>query len=143
MPEDAMTDTTACTPTRGVIPYLGLSGRAGEAADFYIRAFGAREIARIPAETEGQFMHIHLEINEGALMLTDCRAPWETAPAQHQGYHLQIVAQDGKAWFDRAVEAGCTVKVPFEKMFWGDLWGMFEDPFGLSWAIDQPAEFTA
>ncbi len=27
----------------------------------------------------------------------------------------------------------------FERMFWGDRWGMVEDPFGISWAIDEPA----
>jgi PhnB protein len=28
--------------------------------------------------------------------------------------------------------------MPFQKMFWGDRWGMLEDPFGISWAIDEP-----
>jgi len=29
--------------------------------------------------------------------------------------------------------------VPFQKMFWGDRWGMLSDPFGLMWAINEPA----
>ena len=29
--------------------------------------------------------------------------------------------------------------MPFERMFLGDRWGMVEDPFGIQWAIDEPA----
>ena len=36
--------------------------------------------------------------------------------------------------------AGCTVQVPLQRMFWGDRWGMLADPFGLTWAIDEPGE---
>ena len=50
---------------------------------------------------------------------------------------------DGDLWWNRAVEAGCTVAVPFQKMFWGDRWGMLADPFGLIWAIDEPADRAA
>jgi PhnB protein len=29
--------------------------------------------------------------------------------------------------------------MPFERQFWGDRWGMLRDPFGIEWAIDEPA----
>jgi PhnB protein len=29
--------------------------------------------------------------------------------------------------------------MPFERQFWGDRWGMLRDPFGIDWAIDEPA----
>ena len=35
---------------QGVIPYLCLPGQCGAAADFYIRAFAARDIGRMPME---------------------------------------------------------------------------------------------
>ena len=54
----------------------------------------------------------------------------------------QLVVEDGDLWWNRAVEAGCTVVMPFEKMFWGDRWGLLADPFGLVWAIDEPAART-
>ena len=28
--------------------------------------------------------------------------------------------------------------MPFEKMFWGDRWGLLEDPFGITWSVDEP-----
>ena len=124
---------------RGVIPYISLDGRASEAADFYTRAFGARDLGRMPDnDNPDRLMHAQLEINGGALMMTDCRAPGEAA-AQPQGFNLTLVVDDGDAWWSRAVAAGCTVVMPFERQFWGDRWGMLRDPFGLNWAVDEPA----
>lgn len=143
-----MTDTSSDQRYRpedrvmqGVIPYLALPGRAGEAADFYIRAFGARDIGRMPFEGRpGQFMHVQVEINGGALMLTDndmmSSAQGGTDPIPRG--HLQLVVPDGQAWWDRAVAAGCTVLAPFEQQFWGDTWGLLSDPFGLKWAVLTP-----
>ena len=135
MPDDVKIDARTM---RGVIPYIGMDGKAGEAADFYVRAFGARDLGRLPGEDPGRLMHCQVEINGGALMMSDMRAP--DAPVQKpQGFHLQLVVGDGDFWWNRAVEAGCKVVVPFEKMFWGDRWGLLTDPYGLSWSIDEPA----
>jgi PhnB protein len=65
-------------------------------------------------------------------------APGE-AEVKPQGFHLQLVVDDGGAWWNRAVGAGCKVTMPFEEMFWGDRWGLLEDPFGITWGIDEPA----
>jgi PhnB protein len=88
----------------------------------------------------GQFMHVQVEINGGALMLTDndmmSSAVGGTDPIPRG--HLQLVVPDGQAWWDRAVAAGCTVAAPFERQFWGDTWGLLVDPFGLKWAVLTP-----
>jgi PhnB protein len=136
MPDDVKIDARTM---RGVIPYLAMDGRASEAAEFYARAFGARDLGRVPGDDDpSRLMHCQVEINGGALMMTDMRAPDEPV-LKPQGFHLQLVVADGDLWWNRAVAAGCAVVVPFEKMFWGDRWGMLTDPFGLSWAIDEPA----
>ena len=58
-------------PTTGVTPHLSIPDRRGsEAIDFYIAAFGARELARMPSE-DGRLMHAHLLVNGGSLMLHD------------------------------------------------------------------------
>ena len=54
----------------GVVPFLNVSN-AGAAADFYVRAFGAREVFRYPPDEQGRTMHIHLHVNGGSLMLSD------------------------------------------------------------------------
>jgi PhnB protein len=125
---------------RGVIPYITLDGRAAEAADFYARAFGARDLGRMPdQDNPGRLMHAQMEINGGALMMTDCRAPGDTESSNPKGFTLQLVVTDGDVWWSRALAAGCTVAMPFERQFWGDRWGMLRDPFGFDWAIDEPA----
>ena len=126
---------------QGVIPYLCLAGRSGAAAAFYARAFGAEDIGRMPMpDRDGEFMHLQLAINGGALMLTDhvdmSSAAGVEAPLTRG--HLQLVVPDGQVWWDRAVAAGCTVVAPFERQFWGDEWGLLADPFGLKWAVLTP-----
>ena len=116
-----------------------MAGQANAAADFYIRAFGARDLGRMPdAENPDRLMHCMLEVNGGGLMMSDCRAPWETEDATPRGVTMQLVVPDGDAWWDRAVEAGCTVRMQLQPMFWGDRWGLLVDPFGIEWAIDEP-----
>jgi PhnB protein len=126
---------------QGVIPYLCLAGQAGAAADFYIKAFGAKDIGRMPMENApGQYMHLQLMINHGALMLTDYTDMPGTGaevPPIPRG-HLQLVVPDGQVWWDRAVAAGCTVAAPFERQFWGDTWGLLVDPFALKWSVLTP-----
>ena len=48
----------------GVVPYLCADG-AAKAAEFYVRAFGARKIAEHPVDEKGRTMHIHLHLNGG------------------------------------------------------------------------------
>jgi PhnB protein len=126
---------------RGVIPYLVYAGRAGEAADFYARAFGAIELGRSPLEGQpGQYMHVQVEINGGALMMTDhvMKADPAIGASPMPTGHLQLVVGDGQAWWDRAVAAGCTVHQPYAMQFWGDEWGLLADPFGVTWGVLQP-----
>ncbi|HEY7528002.1 MAG TPA: VOC family protein, partial [Candidatus Deferrimicrobiaceae bacterium] len=37
--------------------------------------------------------------------------------------------------FERAVQAGCTVKMPIMDAFWGDRYGKVADPFGYEWGL--------
>ena len=127
---------------RGVIPYLSMDGRAGEAADFYVQGL-RRQRPRPDARREhpAELMHCQVEINGGSLMMTDMRGPGEPV-LKPQGFHLQLVVADGDLWWNRAVEAGCKVVMPFEKMFWGDRWGLLEDPFGITWSVNEAAEYA-
>ena len=121
---------------RGPIPYIALGGRAAEALAFYARAFGATDLGRMPDPADpARLMHGQVEINGGALMVTDHMGDG-TGPVLRG--HLQLVVHDGRAWWDRAVAAGCAVEMPFERQFWGDDCGLLRDPFGLAWAILQP-----
>lgn len=132
-----MTDLTQAKAnpdtTRGVIPYLDMGGRALEAAAFYEKALGAKIIGHVPGQSAGRVAHCQIEINGGTMMMTDYAA----TPPQREGMHLQIVASDAEARWNRAVEAGCEIVMPFEKQFWGDRWGLMRDPFGIQWAFNE------
>jgi PhnB protein len=150
MPEDATTPTRPnAAVMRGVIPHVGFGGRAGEALDFYARALGAVELGRMPdPENPKRLMHAQVEINGGAFMLTDmgCEdgAGIGAGGAVEVGaMHMQLVVEDGRRWWERAVAAGCAVAAPYERQFWGDDWGMLVDPFGIRWAVLQPAPESA
>ena len=123
----------------GVIPYINVEG-AGAASEFYQKAFGAIETNRMPADDGKRFVHIALEINGGTLMMADNFPDrgWKTVAPE--GVTLQLVVEDIDAWFKRAVDAGCTVEMPVQVMFWGDRWGSLKDPFGVSWAMNAPVK---
>jgi PhnB protein len=133
----------AADPTRlmqGVIPYLAIDG-AQRAIDFYRRAFGALmhgEAAMMPGTDK--VANATLAINGGALMLSD-HFPDMGQPAAKAGcgFTMQLVVTDGDSWWRRAVDAGCIIKTPFEKQFWGDRYGQLLDPFGIEWAINEPS----
>jgi PhnB protein len=133
---------TEASPTPGVIPYLAMGGRAGAACEFYIRAFGAEDAGRIPfPDGRPGLMHAQLRLNGGMLMMTDHGAEGG-APAAAFG-HLHLEVADGRAWWDRALAAGCTVVMPFARQEWGDDWGLLRDPFGILWGILQSAPGAA
>src|SRR5262249_56223635 len=77
----------------GVAPYLFLSG-ATKAADFYKRAFGAKEVYRHPVDDKGRTMHIHLVINGGSVMLSDFYPEHGFAEKPPQAFNLHIHVAD-------------------------------------------------
>jgi uncharacterized glyoxalase superfamily protein PhnB len=121
----------------GVSPYLTVDG-AKKAADFYVKALGAEVAAEAPPDPQGRYMHIHLYINGGSVMLSDAFPdhghPW-VPPA---GFSLTLQVDDADFWADRAAAAGAEVVTPVADMFWGDRYGQVRDPFGVIWAFNQP-----
>jgi PhnB protein len=118
----------------GVAPYLSI-GDAGGAAAFYKRAFGAREVNRMPPDDRGRTMHIHLVVNGGSLMLSDPFPEHGHPLKTPQAFTLHLQVDDVDAWWDRAVEAGAEVVMPVAEMFWGDRYGQLRDPYGVSWSL--------
>jgi PhnB protein len=109
-------EQSATAARGGIIPYLALDG-AGRAADFYVKAFGAQEIARVPGpENDGRFIHIHVIINGQSLMLSDPFPEHGHAYKEPAGVTLHLqVADDIDGWFDSAVKAGATATMPVRK----------------------------
>jgi PhnB protein len=118
-----------------VTPYLTIQG-AGEAIDFYKRAFGAVEVARM-ATPDGKIMHAELQIGDSFIMLGDENPQYNRSPKSLGGtaVGLHLYVPDVDAAFARAVGAGATPKMPPTDMFWGDRFGKLTDPYGHEWSL--------
>ncbi|MEZ0351875.1 VOC family protein [Mycobacterium sp. pR1184] len=132
----------AITIEPAVIPHLVVADSAA-AIDFYVKAFGAEELGRVP-RPDGKIVNAAVRINGSTVMLNDdfpetCGGKSMT-PKSLGGtpvtIHLTVTDVDAK--FQRAVDAGATVVVPLADMFWGDRYGVVEDPSGHRWSLGQP-----
>ena len=118
----------------GVVPYLMLEG-ADDALEFYKRALGAEEVGERARMPYGRIMNSRVDINGGSVMLMDPMPEHGYPATTHNGFNLHLHVDDADAWFNRAVEAGCTVVMPMSLQFWGDRYGQVKDPFGVTWAF--------
>lgn len=126
-------------PKGGLTPYLQVDG-AMKAASFYEKAFGAETVHAVPPDEQGRTMHVHQYVNGSSLMLSDAYPEHGHVHQPAAGYTLQLHlgADEIDRWFQRAIDAGCTVVMPVQEMFWGDRWGSLRDPFGVNWAMNAP-----
>ncbi|HEX5378167.1 MAG TPA: VOC family protein [Phenylobacterium sp.] len=130
-----MSDQTQTAPAvTGVTPYINVIG-ASDASAFYQRAFGAREVTRLPAQDGKRLMHCHVVINGGNLLLSDCFPEHGFAHEPSRSFTLHLQVDDVDTWWSRAVEAGCEVVMAPEVMFWGDKYGTLRDPFQVTWSL--------
>ena len=133
-----------------ITPHIVCRG-AAEAIEFYKKAFGADEVARFPAPDGSMIMHAQIRIGDSIVYLTDEHPGMNPSPKQLGGSPvvLALSVEDADTAFQRAVDAGAKPTMPLEDTFWGDRYGVVEDPFGHSWSISThvrdvtPDEITA
>ena len=119
-----------------VTPHLVCAG-AAEAIEFYKKAFNAQELGRVPGP-QGKLMHAMIKIGDSTLMLVDEFPEFDTlGPKARNGASvtLHLYVEDADVQFNQAVSAGCSVRMPLSDMFWGDRYGVVQDPFGHLWSI--------
>ena len=119
-----------------VTPHLVVSDAAA-AIEFYQKAFGAEEVSRMPGP-EGKIMHAAIRIGDSPLMLNDEFPNMGTVGPKAIGgsaVTIHLYVKDADAVWDSATKAGAKVIVPIDDMFWGDRYGVIEDPFGHRWSI--------
>jgi PhnB protein len=124
-----------------VSPYLAVDD-ASAAIDFYQRAFGATERGRMPAPG-GKIGHAELQIGDSIVMLSDQFPQSTTKPPKELGgttTSMFLYVEDVDAVVQQAVDAGATLTMPVDNMFWGDRFGGVTDPFGHQWQIATHVE---
>jgi PhnB protein len=129
-------------PPGGVIPYLTIPSRGGQAAvEFYQAAFGAEELFRNLAEDGERLLHSRLLINDGLVMLSDEFPEYgNEADIVPKGFALHLQVDDADEWWNRALTAGAVPLMPLADQFWGDRYGRVMDPFGHTWSIAAPIQ---
>jgi PhnB protein len=124
-----------------VTPYLSVQG-ASDAIAFYKKAFGAKEVMRMPGpgETIG---HAEIQIGDSRIMLADefpemnFRSP-RAIGGTPVTIHLYVEDVDKVA--KKALAAGAKLLRPVAEQFYGDRSGSLEDPFGHVWHIATHVE---
>jgi len=117
-------------------PYLIVDGAAA-AIGFYVRAFGAVEVMRMPAPN-GRIGHAEVRIGDSHLMLADEDSSTGFRGPKSGGGNavsLLLYVADCDAVVDRAVAAGAKVTRPVADQFYGDRTGGILDPFGHAWYV--------
>lgn len=120
-------------------PYMGID-KAGEAIEFYKKAFGATQVMRLDMP-DGRVGHAELRIGDSSLMLgTPCAQMALRNPDAHTSIGLHLYVEDVDAQFQRAVDAGATVVSEPKDQFYGDRSASVKDPFGHLWFLATQKE---
>ncbi len=119
-----------------VTPHLVCAG-AAEAIEFYKKAFNAVDMGQL-AGPQGKLIHAMIRIGDSVVMLVDEFPEWGSfGPKSLKGtpVTLHLYVEDADSFAKQAIEAGASIIMPFADMFWGDRYGILEDPFGHRWSI--------
>jgi uncharacterized glyoxalase superfamily protein PhnB len=123
-----------------VTPYL-ICSDGSDLIDFYERAFGAQVLFRLDGENGG-IMHACLSINGSSVMLSevsdDCPVGSPKTLGTASPVTLHLIVDDVDAAMDRALSEGAKLIMPVTDMFWGDRYGLCEDPSGHRWSFATP-----
>ena len=135
-----------------LVPYLHFDGQAAEALDFYAAALDAKVdmVSRfreapldVPASHLDRVMHARLSFGDNGLMLCDAMPGEPPTPGRNVTLSLNFVGEEerGRLLFERLSDRG-RVTMPLAQQFWGALFGMCTDRYGVQWMVNCQNEPT-
>lgn len=128
----------------GVRPHLIVKG--GDAAiDYYLKAFDAKEVHERIREDGGTRL-LHGEVMIAGTLVYICDDFPEHCGGKSKNpkaiggscVRLHQCVPNCDAAVNKAVAAGGKVIDPPTDQFWGDRYGVIEDPFGHEWSFSHP-----
>jgi PhnB protein len=127
-------------------PYLNFNGQCREAMNFYKECFGGElnlvavkdtpMAERCPAGSEDQIMHSSLTNNDMVIMGTDMTPPDGLKTGNNFALSLNCASEEETHALFNKISAGGKVIEPVKPQFWGALFGMTIDRFGIPWMIN-------
>lgn len=132
-----------------VSPYLTFAGNCEEAFRFYHSVLGGPELEfmRFGGVPDGEpthdadpskIMHVTLMLSEGNFLM-GCDQPEAFGPVNmgnNFSVSLHPESEDEARRLFEGLSADGTVTMPLEVAFWGALFGMFVDKFGIAWMVN-------
>jgi PhnB protein len=101
------------------------------------KAFGAA-LQHAVDGPDGKIIHGYMKIGDAVVFISDASGFSKLTVT-----NMFLYVPDVDAVFARATAAGGKAVAPVSDMFWGDRWGMVEDPFGNHWQIATHIEDVA
>ena len=125
--------------------YLLFDGNCGEAFDFYQQTLGGKidftmtfaespMAKKTPPEWQGKILHTSMSLGNVHIMASDAQPEHFHKP---QGFSISL-SFDSLPETERvfnALAANGTVKMPLQKTFWSECFGMLSDQFGIPWMV--------
>ncbi|RPI29213.1 MAG: VOC family protein [Acidobacteria bacterium] len=124
-----------------VTPYLTVRNCA-QALEFYKKAFGAKELGRMPFP-DGRIAHSDIQIGNSRLFLCDEFPEMGNKSPETLGgtpINLLVYVDNVDSAFKIATQAGAAPVEQPKDMFWGDRWATVRDPYGHTWNIATHVE---
>jgi PhnB protein len=125
-----------------ITPHLVVRGVA-RAVVFYEQAFGAAELYRNLAPDGVSIMHSEMLLGDSRFFVNDEFPDYGVlSPQSLNGspVTLHLYVEDVDAFFRQAVEAGAEELMAVTDAFWGDRYGILQDPFGHRWSVASRRE---
>jgi PhnB protein len=128
--------------------YLNFNGNTEEAFNFYKSVFGGDfltlmrykdmpDAEKTPADELEKVMHVALSIGDNILMGTDVLKSMEPVNfGTNSSISIDGESEEEANQLFNKLSAGGKVVMPLEKMFWGALFGMITDKFGVQWMVN-------
>ncbi|MDQ2719960.1 MAG: VOC family protein [Bacteroidota bacterium] len=128
--------------------YIGFNGQCREAMTFYKECLGGELIfqpvegspieAQCPAAMKNQILHSSLTKNGLLLMGTDMSAPVPGGfiKGNNIALSLNCSSEEEINDFFSKLSSGGQIIDPLKTQFWGALFGVFIDKFGISWMLN-------
>ncbi|MGH9396806.1 MAG: VOC family protein [Terriglobia bacterium] len=127
-----------------ITPHL-VVGEASKAIEFYKKAFGA-QVKGVHQMPDGKVAHAEIVIGDSKVFMSDEFPEMGSKGPQTLGgtaVVLNVYVENVDELFSQAVASGATVVMPLANQFWGDRYGLLEDPFGHRWALAAHVEDVA
>lgn len=126
--------------------YLIFDGNCEEAMTFYKECLGGELAinrvegspmeAQCPPEMKNKIMHANL-VNGGiVLMASDALMPGKYIKGTDSSVSLNCSSEEEINTFFTKLSAGGQITLPLQEQFWGALFGMFTDKFGVDWMLN-------